>query len=291
MKRSTLLAAAALAALGFVGVVRADITGTVKLEGKAPEMKDIDMSGVKECAAQHADPVQEETVVVGDGGGLANVVVALKPEDPSALGGEVPKQTAVLDQVGCQYVPHVIAMMVGQEMQVKNSDPFLHNVHSLANTNPAFNFGQPNKDPGKKVESPKAAEVYKVKCDVHPWMSAHVAVFEHPFFAVTDASGKFTIKGTVPDGEYPVTFWHEKYGQQEGKVTVADGKGTVDFSFKGEGADAGGQNPATPKLASTSGGAVIKTVANTKSAGGGESCGSCCEGEKSASTDKVAATK
>jgi plastocyanin len=248
--RSTLLGTMALTLLGFVSLAPADITGTVKLDGKPPEMKEIDMSAVKDCAAQHADPVLEETVIVGEGGGLANVVVALKPDDPSALGGEVPKEPVVLDQKGCQYSPHVIAMMVGQEMVVKNSDPFLHNVHSLAQQNPAFNFGQPNKDDGKKVDSPKTAETYKVKCDVHPWMSAHVAVFEHPFFAVTDDKGQFTIKGNVPDGDYTVTAWHEKLPAQEGKVSVKDGKGTVDFTFKSEGAAAPAENPATPKLAS-----------------------------------------
>src|SRR5687767_1437208 len=129
--RSTILTAAALS-VGLVSLAaRADITGKVKLDGKAPEAKEIDMSGVAECKKLHSDPVYEETVVADDAGNLANVVVYIKADDPAALGGEVPKEPAVLDQKGCQYVPHVLAMMVGQELAVKNSDPFLHNVHSL----------------------------------------------------------------------------------------------------------------------------------------------------------------
>ncbi len=253
------------------GVVRGDITGSVKLEGKAPDMPEINMKAVAECAKKHKDPVYEETVVVGEKGELANVVVALKPDDPSALGGEPRKEDIVLDQKGCQYFPHVIAMQVGQPMKVKNDDEFQHNVHSLAQTNPSFNFSQPNKDDGKPVDPPKATETYKVKCDVHPWMNAWVVVFDHPFFATTGEDGKFDIKGTVPDGDYKVMAWHEKYGTQEGTVTVKDGKGEVNFTFKAEGAR-GPQSPVEPKLASATQVPAEKSM-------------SCCSGEKSSSSN------
>jgi plastocyanin len=291
INRCKLLAFAAGASLSLLGAANfaaADITGSVKLDGKAPEMAEIDMSAVKECKAQHQDPVYEVSVVVGEKGELKNVVVALKPDDPGALGGEVPKTPAVIDQKGCQYIPHVLAVMVGQEMLIKNDDPFLHNVHSQAQTNPNFNFGQPNKDDGKKVDSPKAAETYKVKCDVHPWMGAWVAVFEHPFFAVTGDDGKFTIKGNPPDGDYKVVAWHEKYGTQEGTVSVKDGKGEVNFTFKAEGA-IGPDNPMTPKLAGTKTGAV-KTVANVKEKSM-SCCGSDCTEETAKPTGQMAASK
>src|SRR3954467_2320352 len=205
---TAMLAAAACAALSMP--VFADITGRVKLDGKAPEPRQIDMSGVKECADQHPDPVNEETIVADDKGNLANVVVSIKADDPSALGGEVPKEAAVLDQKTCMYTPHVLPVMVGQTMKIKNDDPFLHNVHSLAQTNPAFNFGQPNKDDGKPVDPPKAPEIIKVKCDVHPWMSAWIIVVDNPFFAASKEDGTYTIKGNLPDGEYTLHAWHEK---------------------------------------------------------------------------------
>jgi hypothetical protein len=220
-------------AVAMASVASADVTGKVTLSGKPPEMKEIDMSGVKECAAQHADPVMEETIVATPKGELANVVISVKTDDPGSLGGDAKKTAATLDQKGCMYVPHVLAMQVGQPLMIKNDDPFLHNVHSLAQVNPAFNFGQPTKDQGKPVDPPKAPETIKVKCDVHPWMNAWIVVFEHPFFAVSKPDGTFAISG-LPDGDYTLEAWHEKLGKQEGKVTVKDGKGEVNFTFKPE---------------------------------------------------------
>src|SRR5215212_7619802 len=130
------IALAALALGGFTSMASAQITGKVTLDGKAPEMKDIDMSGVKECASQHADPVQEQNVVADDKGNLANVIVAIKKAEGQDLPGDVPSEGAVLDQKGCQYSPHVLGLMAGQDLSVKNSDPFLHNVHALSQVNP-----------------------------------------------------------------------------------------------------------------------------------------------------------
>jgi Carboxypeptidase regulatory-like domain len=239
MRIRTCIFAAALAG-GLASFASADVTGKVTLDGKAPEMKEIDMSGVKECAALHPDPVSEETVVAGDKGELANVVVSVKTDDPASLGGDIPKEPAVLEQQGCMYHPHVLALMVGQALSIKNSDPFLHNVHSLAQTNPGFNFAQPNKDNGKSVDPPKAAEVIKVKCDVHPWMSAWLVVLDNPYFATTGEDGTYTIKG-LPDGDYTLQAWQEKFGTQEQKITVKDGKAEANFTFKAASAQA---NPA-----------------------------------------------
>lgn len=232
-----------------------DVTGTIKLAGKAPEPRQIDMSGVKECADQHPDPVYDETVVVGQNGELANVVVSVKTDDPSSLGGEIPKEPAVLDQKACTYVPHVLAMMAGQELIIKNDDPFLHNVHSLAQINPAFNFAQPNRDPGKKIDSPKVAENIKVKCDVHPWMSAWIVVLEHPFFSVSTEDGTFRIRG-LPDGQYTLQAWHEKFGAQEQTIEVKDGKAEVNFTFTAGTAQGNDADP--PKFASIGTGQICE---------------------------------
>ncbi|MEA2710148.1 MAG: hypothetical protein QOF78_2749 [Phycisphaerales bacterium] len=243
MKRHAAIAAAALA-MAVSSFAFAEIKGKVTLDGKAPEMKEIDMSAVKECATQHADPVTEQTVVADDKGNLANVIVSIKKEEGKDLPGEAPSEPAVLDQKGCMYEPHVLALMAGQEMVVKNDDPFLHNVHALSTTNPPFNFGQPTKDPGRKLgaDAPKAAEYFRVKCDVHPWMSAYIGVFEHPFFAVTKEDGTYEIdtKG-LPDGEYTLTFWHEKFASEtptEEKIEVKGGKAEKDHKFKADAAAA-----------------------------------------------------
>ena len=283
MKKLSWVSALAVSA-AVASVVSADITGNVKIDGAAPEAKEIDMAADAGCKAQHADPVMDVSVVAGEKGELANVIVFIKAEDPAALGGEAPKDPVTLDQKGCMYTPHVLTMTVGQDLVVKNSDPFLHNVHSLAVTNPAFNFGQPNKDPGKKVpEQPKATETFRVKCDVHPWMSAYIGVFEHPFHAVSGEDGKYSIKGKLPDGEYTLVAWHEKFGEKEEKITVKDGKADKDFSFKPEAAaiDPVGK---TIELAASS---QTKTTA----AGAASECKSCCPDKAAAAVKQQAAAK
>ena len=274
--RQAKLAAATLCAAAFVtiGTARAgDITGTAKLDGPVPQPETIDMSAVAECNNLHPDPVNKEDIVANDKGMLRWVVVSIKKDEaPDLPAGEAPKEPAVMDQQGCMSHPHVLAMMTGQELVIKNSDPFMHNIHTLSSVNPAFNKAQPNKNDGEKVDSPKAPEVFHVKCDVHPWMSSYMAVFDHPYFAVTDENGKFDIKN-VPDGEYTVHAWQEKLGEQDQKVTVKDGKGNIDFSFKPEGAMA----PATTDVILAS-----QTQTTTKTP-------ACCEMPKKA--EKVASAK
>ena len=284
MKARRWISALALAAAMGVGpLASADITGTVSFEGEAPEPAQIDMSAVKECAAQHPDGAFDESIVVADGK-LANVVVAVKGDN---LQGPPPKDPAVLDQKGCQYTPHVIAVMVGQPLLVKNSDNFLHNVHALSIDNPAFNFGQPTKDPnGRKVEPMKTAERFKIKCDVHPWMGAFVAVHEHPFFGVSKEDGTFTIPGNLPDGEHTLVAWHEKLGEKEIKVMVSGGKAEgADFSFAAQARNDGAGNPAEVILASTS--AKAGAAAAAKPAATKEACGACCEAKKAKAAKTV----
>jgi hypothetical protein len=168
------------------------------------------------------------------------------------------------------YTPHALALMAGQDFVVKNSDPFLHNVHALSQINPPFNFGQPNIDPGKRLESPKAEEYFHVKCDVHPWMSAYIGVFEHPFFAVTKEDGTFSIPSKdLPDGDYTITFWHERYANDpealpEVEVSVKDGKAEANHTFKAEAAMA---EPQLKKL-------ILASDSGEKK------CGACCDGAK-----------
>jgi hypothetical protein len=264
---------AASLSLAAASACYADVTGKVTLTGKAPAAAELDMGGKPECAAIHLDPVKDDTVVVNDKGELANVVISVKVDDPSLLGGEVPKDPAVLDQKGCVYVPHVLPMMVGQKLVIKNDDPFLHNVHSLAQTNPGFNFGQPNKDPGKDAPAPKAKENIKVKCDVHPWMGAWIIVMDHPFFGTSKDDGTFAIKG-LPDGEYTFTAWHEKYGTKEAKGTVTGGNATVNFTF------ASGTAMAEPVEGSTR---LVSTLET-------ETVAPCCGGKTEATETKSAPT-
>ncbi len=230
MKLRIWLSAAALAT-GMSSLCSAQITGTATLDGKAPVMKEIDMSSVKACKEAHTDPVMDQKVVADDKGNLANVIVSIKNAPEGNY--DVPADPAVIDQKGCIYDPHVLAMMKGQKLVAKNEDPFAHNVHTLPKLNQEQNIQQPNVDPGKELKTPKVAERFRVKCDIHGWMTMYLAVFDHPFFAVSGEDGKFSIptKG-LKDGDYEIEAWQEMMGVQAGTVKVKDGKGTVDFKFK-----------------------------------------------------------
>ncbi len=209
----------------------ASVTGKVSLDGKAPEMKEIDMAAVKECASQHPDPVVEESIVADAKGNLKNVVVYVT-SGLSQTQFDPPAEAAVLDQKGCMYQPHVLPVMVGQKIVIKNDDAFLHNVHSLSATNPPFNFGQPNKDnEGKEVAPLKAAETFRIKCDVHSWMSAYIVGLENPYFGVSADDGSFSI-ANLPPGDYTLTAWHEQLGTKEVQVKVEAGKpASVEIKF------------------------------------------------------------
>ena len=204
----------------------ATVSGTVKFEGTAPKPAKIDMSQDPACKGTN----QAETVVASNGD-LANVFVYVK----DGLGNrtfDVPKDAVTIDQKGCRYHPHVLGVMAGQNVEIKNDDPTTHNIHPTPKDNREWNESQP----------PQAAPIVKsfareemmlpVKCNQHPWMKMYVNVVKSPFFAVTSENGKYEIKG-LPPGDYTLGFVHEKLGEQTQKVTLAakDSK-TVDASFK-----------------------------------------------------------
>lgn len=222
-------------ALSAASMAFGQITGKVMLDGKAPDMPEV--SAIKvlpDCAKQHKEPVYDEKVVVGDKNELANVVVYIQSPKGVTLG-KAASTPAVLDQKGCVYTPHVVAVCVDQPLLVKNSDMFLHNVHTLPIDNAATNIAMPNVGE-KKFEPYKAVEQFKVKCDVHPWMYAWIVVCDNPYFGVSSAADKNTGQYSIdtkglPDGEYTFIAWHEFYGQQEVKAKVAGGKAEVNFKF------------------------------------------------------------
>jgi plastocyanin len=206
-----------------------DISGKVSFEGQPPKAQRIMMSKEPSCMKQHKEPPVGEEVVVNKNGTLKNVLVYVK----EGLGNkkfEPPAKKVEFDQKGCTYIPHVLGIQTGQELEVVNSDPVLHNVHSLSKDNPQFNVGQPKQGMrlSRKFDKP---EIFKVKCEVHSWMNAYMGVFNHPYFAVTGDDGTFSLKN-LPAGEYTIEAWQEKYGPQTAKVKVAaTGTQTADFKF------------------------------------------------------------
>lgn len=210
------------------------ITGTVKLDGTPPHMKGIDMSKDPYCSKFHAnDPAHMETVVVGTGGGLENVVLYISEGLPASLQNQAPSEVPVFDQKGCMYTPHVLPLDVNQKFKVRTSDQTAHNIHPNPNPmtgNIPWNQSQPPGAPDVE-KSWKAPEMIPVKCNIHPWMNGWHVVVKGPY-AITDASGNFTINN-VPAGSYTVTAWQETYNTQTQKVTVAAGQSAkADFTFK-----------------------------------------------------------
>jgi plastocyanin len=219
---SRVLLAAVLVAVSVcprVAFAASTINGTVTFDGKTPALKPLTMDADPVCAKKHSKPVPSEMLVLGGGNTMGNIMVWVSKGLPSGKTWPVPKDAVVLDQVGCQYKPHVMGIMVGQTYRILNSDGVLHNVHTLPKVNPAFNQAMPATRKEATTTFAKPEAIFNIKCDVHPWMSAYIGVFTHPFFSVTSTDGKFTISGLDP-GTYEITAWHEKLGTQTASVTV-----------------------------------------------------------------------
>jgi plastocyanin len=217
------LVAGLLATAAWPGVALAasTINGTVTFDGKVPALKPLTMDADPACAKLHkGQPVPNEMLLLGSGNAMGNIMVWVSKGLPAGKTWPAPKTPVVLDQRGCQYVPHVMGIMVGQSYKILNSDGVLHNVHALPKINKGFNRAMPPTVKEASATFDKEEAVFHIKCDVHPWMSAYVGVFTHPFFSVTGKDGKYTISGLDP-GTYVITAWHEKLGTQTATVTVA----------------------------------------------------------------------
>jgi len=189
------------------------ITGIIRFKGAKPEAKPITEIGGNAFCKEHQENGElplHDSFVFGKNGNddtLVNVLVYVS----KGLEGKTfdkPKDPVILDQVGCMYTPHVVAVMVGQTLEIHNSDATLHNVMTMPRENPPFNVGMPVQ--GSKLEKVFNKPEFKMnlKCFMHPWMSAYVHVRPHPFFAVSGNDGSYTIKG-LPPGEYEITVLHE----------------------------------------------------------------------------------
>jgi plastocyanin len=206
------------------------VAGTVVYEGKVPALKPIAVAAEPMCAAKHPT-IPNEMLVLGTGNSMANVLVRISSGLPAGKSYPAPTKPVEMDQVGCQYKPHVMGIMVNQPFKIINTDGVLHNVHTLPKVNKPTNMAMP---PSRKEATEtfgKEEGVFEIKCDVHPWMKSYMAVFSHPYFAVTGADGKFSI-ANLPAGTYEVEAWHERLGVQKSSVTVgASDTKSVAFKF------------------------------------------------------------
>ncbi len=212
MKTMTHLALLAALAAGLQTATAGDITGTITLKGTPPPEKPItQLKDDVNCGKMHTEPVFTRFYVVGKAGELADVFVTLKGISGKSTGPSAPP--LVIDQKGCEYIPYVAACQTGQKIVVKNSDPFLHNVHptpvNTAGGNKESNMAQMAGGADLTFVFPAAENFLRFKCDVHPWMFSYVNVVDHPYFDVTGKDGKFTIKN-VPPGKYTLVAMHRR---------------------------------------------------------------------------------
>jgi hypothetical protein len=202
----------------------ADLAGTVSVAGTYVPPKPLPVFKNREFCGPS---VPNETLLVDAGGGLQNAVVILRPLDHKA---STQRGLAVLDNVNCAFAPHVQVATVGSELLLKNSDPILHAVHARLGRETLFNVGLPTwRRVAKRLDR---VGVIRIDCDVlHTWMSAAVVVVDTPYFAVSDAAGRFAIQN-LPNGDYDMEVWHERLGSRRRRLHLnTDGIARVEIVY------------------------------------------------------------
>jgi plastocyanin len=209
--------------------------GTIEIkvgyDGPASQPKEISMRSAPQCAAAHASPVFDQSLVVRDGR-LLNAVVWIK-QGLEGWGFASAPDPVTIDQKGCVYEPRVAAVMVNQPVQFRNSDPEAHNVHGRPQASRSWNFMMSRPGGTRDVIFGQPEVAVPIGCDIHPWMAGYIAVISNPYFGVTPATGVVTLSN-VPPGDYVIGVWHEKLGTKESKVTLPpSGQVSVDVIFAG----------------------------------------------------------
>ena len=205
------------------------ITATVKFEGTIPPPQMMRLDGDPKCVSENgAAERATESLVVGQNQALQNVFVYVK-DGVGGYGFTVPTEPVVLDQDKCRYVPRVLGVRVGQPLQVKNSDPLLHNVRADGKINQSFNTSTPIEGMSFQRTFATSEVMVPFKCDVHAWMQAFVGVLDHPYFGATAEDGKVVL-ANMPPGTYTIEAWHETLGTRTQQVTIG-AKEAKDVAF------------------------------------------------------------
>lgn len=203
------------------------LSGTISFEGTVPAKKILKIT--KDKAVCGVGVHYNQSLLVGKDNGLQNAVVSIAlsgKKDMKSLGTDFS-----LHQTGCKFIPHILIIPVRTPLQIFNNDGILHNIHSSSKKNRPFNLAQPKYK--KKIEKTfKKPEIVKLRCDVHSWMTGYIVVVDHPYHAITNENGKFTISG-LPPGTYLAEVWHEKLGKKEKEITIkVDAPAKLDLVFR-----------------------------------------------------------
>ena len=204
----------------------ADVLGIIHFEGTPPPRKTLDTGQDPNCGG----PVESESVMV-DNGRLQNVYVYIKAGAPAGTFAP-PKVPAILEQRGCRYIPHVLGIELGRQLQIENDDNTMHNVHAGARVNEGRNLSQDAHATPAITKFDQPELMIPVQCNVHPWMKMYVNVSPNEYFSVSRRDGVYDI-GWLPPGTYTVAALHEKLGEKTQQVTIKE-KGEqvkIDFTF------------------------------------------------------------
>lgn len=211
------------------------ITGVVEFFGTPPVRRKVPMAS--ECSVHtRGGPIYDDNIRVKDlkvQGAFVYIVEGKPKEGPPTLGEWIfppIEEAAVLDQSQCMYRPHILGVRLHQPVRFRSSDTQTHNVQTSPVKNPPWNFSLAGSGQGKTRRFTQDEIMVPVGCSMHGWMSAYIAVLDHPFFAVTGIDGSYRIDG-VPPGEYTVGIWHEEVG---GKLQVSQVTHTVTVKAKSE---------------------------------------------------------
>ena len=204
------------------------ISGRALFKGEPPPPKELRVTlNKKTCGHTY----QSESLLISEKGGIQNVVVSLS-RIPKGLPVETGDKPIQIDQQKCIFIPHVLLVPAGVEFEVLNSDPVLHNFHTIGAHNKEINIIQTKTKRRRLPLTFPEADTIEVICDVHSWMKAWIIVTEHPYYALTDADGQFRLEN-VPEGSYRIKAWHEELGKQpiQEVVVTTNEDAKVDFEF------------------------------------------------------------
>ncbi|MFO1459646.1 MAG: hypothetical protein U1G08_09550 [Verrucomicrobiota bacterium] len=201
------------------------IRGRVILRGTPPPENVI--GAVKtdaNCGKASTSTARTRNYVVGPDGGLRYALARIVK---APAGAGKPPESALVDQAGCMYEPYISAVMVGETLKIRNSDPFMHNVNCTPKDpkNKGFNIAQATQGKVDEKTFEKSELGIRFACNVHPWMIAYVHVLENPFFTVTNDKGEFELPAGLPPGKYELEVAHQKAGTARQEIEIAANKG------------------------------------------------------------------
>jgi hypothetical protein len=197
------------------------VTGRVILDGTAPSRPKSLPANLSDPTVCQAPLIPDERLIVGEGGGIKNVFVFLDRKPKGTKAGTPAPAAATFDQKSCTFIPHALILRAGQPFQLLNSDPIAHNINATPRNGQALNSLL---RPSDTVGSPYTYAAgerspVRVKCDIHGWMVAWHLPLDHPYGAVTNEKGEFTI-GDLPAGEHRFVVYHEGNKLMDYPVTI-----------------------------------------------------------------------